>query len=604
MKKIKNIAIIAHVDHGKTTIVDKLLWSSGLFRDNQKVDERVMDSNDLEKERGITILAKNTAIEYKDCLINIMDTPGHADFGGEVERILGMVDSVLLVVDAAEGCMPQTRFVLKKAMEKNLKPIVIVNKVDKPQARCSEVIDEVMDLLIELGADYDQLEFPVVYASAINNQSGLDYENMEESMIPICDAIIEHAPEAKIDNENTLQLQISLLDYNEYVGRIGIGKINSGNITVGENVSLSRNDGSVVNFKVAKLYTFKGLEKIEVESASSGEIVAVVGKEDINVSETINTLNKINPAEPLKIDEPKLEMEFMVNDSPFAGTEGKFVTARKLEERLYLELQTDVSLKVIPTESNARFVVVGRGELHLAILIENMRRQGYEFAVAKPKVTIKTIDGIKQEPVEEVVIDVPNDYVGNVMEALGNRKADLKSMNMDDNGQTRLIFIAYSRALIGFTSEFMTLTKGYGIYNHSFLEYRPRLTDEIKTRFRGVLVSIEKGKAKPYSMLKLEDRGIMIVEPGTDVYEGMVIGINNKLGDLDVNIAKAKEMTNVRSSNKDNTVVIKRPKIMTLEEKIEFMDDDELLEITPENIRLRKRYLTKHERVKALRGKL
>lgn len=601
MKKIKNVAIIAHVDHGKTTIVDKLLLNSGLFRDNEKVDERMMDSNDLEKERGITILAKNTAIDFEDYHINILDTPGHADFGGEVERILKMVDGVLLVVDAAEGCMPQTRFVLKKAMEQHLRPIVIVNKVDKPNERCEEIVDEVMDLLIELGADEDLLEFPTVYCSAINNQAGEHWLEMKDDMNDICRAVVEHVPDAEHDIEAPLQMQVSLLEYDSYVGRIGIGRINQGKISTGETVSLCKNDGTSDTFRVSKLYTFKGLQKVETDVAYAGNIVAVVGKEDINVSETICTQGKLIPCEPLKIDEPTLEMEFIVNDSPFAGREGKFVTARKLEERLYLELETDVSLKVNPTDKASIFKVLGRGELHLAILIENMRREGFEFQVAKPKVTFKTINGVKCEPVEEVFIDVPDEHVGAVMQALGDRKADLIDMKVSDSGITRLQFIAYSRAIIGFTNEFMTLTKGYGIYNHSFLEYRPKLKAEIKTRFRGVLVSVEEGKAKPYSMIKLENRGTMIVDVNTDVYQGMVVGINNKLGDLDVNVSKAKEQTNVRSSNKDQTVVIKRPKILTLEEYIEFMDDDELLEVTPENIRLRKRYLTKNDRVKALR---
>lgn len=421
-------------------------------------------------------------------------------------------------------------------------------------------------------------------------------------MDAIADVIVENIEDAKQDIDESLQLQISLLDYDSYVGRIGIGRIAQGKIEQGSTVALSRNDGSVQNFKVTKLFTFKGVQRIETDVAYAGDIVAVVGKEDINVSETICNTDNIIPAKPLTIEEPKLEMEFMVNNSPFAGTEGKFVTARLIEERLMLELQTDVSLKVLPTNDSSSWTVVGRGELHLSILIENMRRQGYEFAVAKPKVSFKTIDGVKSEPVESVIIDLPDDTVGSVMEAMGNRKGELVEMKMNGNGTTRLEFIAYSRALIGFTTEIMTLTKGYGIYNHSYLEYRPKMKDEVKTRFRGVLVSIEKGKAKPYSMIKLENRGTMIVEPGTDVYEGMVIGINNKLGDLDVNVSKAKEMTNVRSSNKDQTVVIKRPKILTLEEYIEFMDDDELLEITPENLRLRKRYLTKNDRVKALRN--
>ncbi len=598
MKKIKNIAIIAHVDHGKTTIVDQLLVNSGLFRANQEVKVRMMDSNDLEKERGITILAKNTAVDYKDYHINILDTPGHADFGGEVERILKMVDGVLLVVDAFEGCMPQTRFVLKKAMEQHLKPIVVVNKVDRPQARCEEVIDEVMDLLIELGADDEQLDFPVVYCSAINGQSGLDYKNMKNDMEDLFGSIIENVVDAPQDKDHPLQIQISLLDYNDYVGRIGIGRIKNGEIKTGQQVSLSRNDGSVVNFKVTKLFGFKGLNRIEINEAHAGEIVAIVGKDDINVSETVCEVGNVMPMEALQIDEPTLQMEFLVNDSPFAGREGKFVTARKLEERLNLELQTDVSLRVTPTDSSSRFIISGRGELHLAILIENLRREGFELQVAKPQVIIKEIDGVNCEPVESVLIDVPDIYVGGVIEAMGNRKAEMVDMKNMNNGSTRLNFTSYSRALIGFTTEVITLTKGFGIYNHTYLEYRPVLKLDIKNRYQGVLVSIDNGKTTPYSMIKLEDRGTMIVSPGTEVYEGMVVGINNKLGDLDVNLTKAKEQTNVRSANKDTTVSIKTPRIMSLEQNIEFLEDDELLEITPESTRIRKRILNKTERAK------
>ena len=604
MKKIKNIAIIAHVDHGKTTIVDQLLKTSGLFRDNQEVQERMMDSNDLEKERGITILAKNTAVDYKDYKINILDTPGHADFGGEVERILKMVDGVLLVVDAYEGCMPQTRFVLKKAMEQQLKPIVVVNKVDKPQARCEEVIDEVMELLIELGADIDQLDFPVVYASAINGQSGDDYNNMENDMTPLYESIIANIEDANQNVEDPFQMQISLLDYNDYVGRIGVGRVTAGQVKVGQSVSLSRNDKSVETFRVTKLFGFSGLNKIEINTASAGEIVAIVGKDDINVSETVCSSDAINPLPPLSIEEPTLQMEFLINDSPFAGKEGKYVTARKLEERLNLQLQTDVALRLTPTDSPSKFLVSGRGELHLSILIENLRREGFELQVAKPRVIIKEIDGVRYEPTEEIIIDVPDEYVGGVIEALGNRKAEMQDMKTMDNGTTRMEFIGYSRAMIGFTTEFITLTKGYGIYNHTFIEYAPELKVDIKTRYQGVLVSMDQGKTTTYSMIKLEDRGTMIVEPGTEVYEGMVVGIHNKANDLVVNLTKAKEQTNVRSANKDNTVTIKKPKLMSLEQYIEMLEDDELLEVTPESIRIRKRYLNKTERIKAEKGRI
>lgn len=604
MKKVKNIAIIAHVDHGKTTIVDQLLTTSGLFRDNQEVQVRMMDSNDLEKERGITILAKNTAVDYKDYVINILDTPGHADFGGEVERILKMVDGVLLVVDAYEGCMPQTRFVLKKAMEQGLKPIVVVNKVDKPQARCDEVIDEVMELLIELDADIEQLDFPVVYTSAINGQSGYSPTELVNDMTPLFDSIIENILDAPQDIDVPLQMQISLLDYNDYVGRIGIGRINTGKVKVGQTVSLSRNDGSVENFKVIKLFGFSGLNRVEIDEAYAGDIVAIVGKDDINVSETVCDVDHVNPCEALSVEEPTLQMEFMVNDSPFAGKEGKFVTARKLEERLHLQTQTDVALRVEDTDDPAKFLVSGRGELHLSILIENLRREGYELQVGKPKVIFKEIDGVMCEPTELVSIDVPDEYVGSVIEALGHRKAEMQEMKPTNNGTTKLEYIAYARALIGFSQEFITMTKGYGIYSHIFLEYKPKMELDVKTRFNGVLISMDQGKTTAYSMFKLEDRGIMIVEPGVDVYEGMVVGIHNKNNDLVVNVTKQKEQTNVRSATKDNTITLKKAKQMSLEQYIEMLADDELLECTPENIRLRKRYLNKTERIKHERGKL
>lgn len=604
MKKVKNIAIIAHVDHGKTTIVDQLLTTSGLFRDNQEVQVRMMDSNDLEKERGITILAKNTAVDYKDHVINILDTPGHADFGGEVERILKMVDGVLLVVDAYEGCMPQTRFVLKKAMEQGLKPIVVVNKVDKPQARCDEVIDEVMELLIELDADIEQLDFPVVYTSAINGQSGYSPNELVDDMTPLFDSIIENIEDAPQDIDAPLQMQISLLDYNDYVGRIGIGRINTGKAKVGQTVSLSRNDGSVENFKVIKLFGFSGLNRVEIDEAYAGDIVAIVGKDDINVSETVCDVDHVNPCEALSVEEPTLQMEFMVNDSPFAGKEGKFVTARKLEERLHLQTQTDVALRVEDTDDPAKFLVSGRGELHLSILIENLRREGYELQVGKPKVIFKEIDGVMCEPTEFVSIDVPDEYIGSVIEALGHRKAEMQEMKPTNNGTTKLEYIAYARALIGFSQEFITMTKGYGIYSHIFLEYKPKMELDVKTRFNGVLISMDQGKTTAYTMFKLEDRGIMIVEPGVDVYEGMIVGIHNKNNDLVVNVTKQKEQTNVRSATKDNTITLKKAKQMSLEQYIEMLADDELLECTPENIRLRKRYLNKTERIKHERGKL
>lgn len=603
MKKIKNVAIIAHVDHGKTTLVDKLLVNSGLFRDNQQVNERMMDSNDLEKEKGITILAKNTAIEYGDYKINILDTPGHADFGGEVERILTMVDGVLLVVDAYEGCMPQTRFVLKKAMEQHLKPIVIINKVDKPSARCAEVIDEVMDLLIELDCDEEMLDFPVVYASAVNNQSSYDLDNLNDDMEDIYDCIINNIEDAENDTEADFQMQVSLLDYNDFVGRIGVGRVRQGKMQVGKSATLVRNDGKDINFKIQKLFTFSGLNRVETDEVVAGDIVAIVGQDDINISETVCSLDKPLPLPKLMVEEPTLKMEFRVNDSPFVGKEGKYVTSRQIEDRLMQELKTDVSLRVETTDDPSRFMVSGRGELHLSVLIENMRRQGYEFAVSKPQVIAKEIDGVLNEPVEEVTIDVPDEFVGGIIENLGNRKAEMLEMKNLNNGTTRLKYDAYSRSIIGFTSEVITISKGYAIYSHVFKEYRPTTNINIQTRFQGVLVSIDTGKSTTYSMLRMEDRGQLIIEPGTEIYEGMVVGIGNKLGDLDVNVSKAKEQTNVRSANKDNTVVLKSPKLMTLEECIEFIDDDELLEVTPESIRIRKKYLNKAERAKHKRQK-
>lgn len=599
MKKIKNIAIIAHVDHGKTTLVDQLLRNSGLFRENQEVAERMMDSNDLEKERGITILAKNTALEHDGYKINILDTPGHADFGGEVERILKMVDGVLLVVDAFEGCMPQTRFVLKKALEQHLKPIVVVNKVDKPQARCEEVVDEVIDLLIELGADEEALDFPVVYASAVNGQSGNEYTDLHENMDAIFDSVIEHIPDAPDEIDEPLQMQISLLDYNDYVGRIGIGRIFKGSVKTGQTVSLCRNDGTVKEFRVTKLFGYLGLNRIEIEEAQAGEIIAIVGQEDINVSETVCDRGNPQPLPKMHIDEPTLQMLFLVNDSPFAGREGKFVTARQIQERLDKQTQTDVSLKVEPTDSPSTFLVAGRGELHLSILIENLRREGFELQVAKPQVIVKEIDGMKMEPVELVMIDVPDDYVGAVIQAMGDRKANMLDMKNMNNGTTRLQFEAYSRALIAFNTEFITMTKGYGIYNHTFLEFRPLLDAEIKTRYQGVLISMDNGQTTPYAMMGLEDRGIMLVDAQTEVYQGMIVGQHNKGNDLVVNVTKQKQKTNVRSANKDVTNVIKKPKILTLEQSIEFLDDDEYLEVTPESIRIRKKYLTEQERKKA-----
>ena len=599
---VRNIAIIAHVDHGKTTLVDELLKQSGIFRSNEHVEERAMDSNDLERERGITILAKNTAIDYKGKRINILDTPGHADFGGEVERIMKMVDGVLLVVDAYEGTMPQTRFVLKKALEQNLKPIVVVNKIDKPSARPEEVVDEVIDLFIELGANDEQLEFPVVYASAINGTASLesDPSAQEENMQCLYETVIDYVPAPKDNRDEPLQFQVALLDYNDYVGRIGIGRVFRGSIKVGESVSLMKLDGTVKNFRVTKIFGYFGLKREEIQEAHAGDIVAVSGMDDINVGETVCPTDHQEALPVLHIDEPTLQMTFLVNNSPFAGKEGKFVTARKLEDRLMQQLETDVSLRVEPNTSDS-WVVSGRGELHLSILIENLRREGYELQVSKPEVIIRNIDGVDCEPVERVQVDVPDESVGAVIESLGQRKGDMVDMQADGNGQTRLIFNVPARGLIGYSTEFMSMTKGYGIINHTFDSYQPMQKGRVGGRRNGVLVALENGQATAYSISSLEDRGTVFIEPGTDVYGGMIVGENSRENDLTVNITKAKAQTNVRSSTKDQTVTLKKARIMTLEESLEYLSDDEYLEVTPESIRLRKKELDKAAREKAAR---
>ncbi|ELK48876.1 translational GTPase TypA [Bacillus sp. SB49] len=600
---IRNIAIIAHVDHGKTTLVDQMLHYSGTFRDNEHVDERAMDSNDLEKERGITILAKNTAINYNDARINILDTPGHADFGGEVERILKMVDGVLLVVDAYEGCMPQTRFVLKKALEQKLTPVVVLNKIDRPNARPDEVVDEVLDLFIELGADDEQLEFPVVYASALNGTSGDEPEDQQETMDPIFKLIMNNIPAPVDTKDEPLQYQVTLLDYNDYLGRIGIGRVFNGTIKVGQQVSLMKKDGSVKNFRVSKLFGFIGLKRVEIEEAKAGDIIALAGMEDINVGETVCSPEHQEAMEIPRIDEPTLQMTFLVNNSPFAGREGKFVTSRQIEERLMTQLETDVSLRVDPTESPDAFTVSGRGELHLSILVENMRREGYELQLSKPKVILKEIDGVLCEPVERVQIDTPEEYQGAVMESIGYRKGEMQDMVNDGNGQVRLEFLVPSRGLIGYSTEFMTQTRGYGILNHTFDGYAPMAKGQVGGRREGVLVSLDKGKASTYGIMNLEDRGTIFVEPGTEVYEGMIVGEHNRENDLTVNITKEKHLTNIRSANKDSTSTIKKTRQMTLEQAIEYLDDDEYCEVTPESVRLRKKYLNKNEREKMAKKK-
>ncbi len=597
MKNIKNIAIIAHVDHGKTTLVDGLLKESGTFRDNEQVDVRVMDSNEIEKERGITILAKPTAIDYKGTRINILDTPGHADFGGEVERIMNMVDGVLLVVDAYEGTMPQTRFVLKKALEAGVTPIVVVNKIDKETARPKEVIDEVMDLFIELGADLDQLDFPVVYASAINGTSSLDPDvsTQEKTMKPILDMIIDNIPSPKIE-EGSLQFQPALLDYNDFVGRIGIGVVKRGRIKTNQMVSCVRLDGSIKQFRIAKMFGYIGLKRVEIEEAEAGDIIAISGLPDISVGETVCEVGKEDALPLLRIDEPTLQMTFGVNTSPFVGKEGKIVTARKIEERLLKETERDVSLKVAPND-NESFIVSGRGELHLSILIENMRREGFELQVSKPEVIIKEKDGIKMEPYEDVQIDVPEEYVGSVIEALGNREGNMENMTNHEN-QVRLLYTIPSRGLIGFTTEFMTMTKGYGMMSHTFKEYRKMAGAKVGERKLGVLVSMENGKSTAYALGQLEDRGIMFIEPGVDVYEGMLVGEHTHDNDLAVNVVKGKNLTNTRSAGKDHTVVLKRPRLLSLEYCLDYINSDEYVEVTPLSIRMRKKILNTAERKK------
>ena len=602
---IRNVEIIAHVDHGKTTLVDELLKQSDTLDAHTQLQERAMDSNALEKERGITILAKNTAVDYKGIRVNIMDTPGHADFGGEVERIMKMVDGVVLVVDAYEGTMPQTRFVLKKALEQHITPIVVVNKIDKPSARPEHVVDEVLELFIELGADDDQLDFPVIYASALNGTSSLsdDPADQEPTMAPIFDTIIEKIP-APVDNsDEPLQFQVSLLDYNDYVGRIGIGRVFRGTIKVGDQVALIKLDGTVKKFRVTKLFGFFGLKRLEIQEAKAGDLIAVSGMEDIFVGETVTPVDHQDALPILHIDEPTLQMTFLVNNSPFAGREGKFVTARKIEERLMAELQTDVSLRVEPTNSPDAWTVSGRGELHLSILIENMRREGYELQVSRPEVIEKEIDGVKCEPFERVQIDTPEEYMGSVIESLSLRKGEMQDMVHTGNGQIRLTFLTPARGLIGYSTEFLSMTRGYGIMNHTFDQYLPMLPGQIGGRHQGALVSIDTGKATTYSIMSIEERGTVFVEPGTEVYEGMIIGENSRDNDLTVNITKAKQMTNVRSATKDQTSVIKKPKQLTLEESLEFLNDDEYCEVTPESIRLRKQILEKNAREKASKKK-
>ncbi|MED5020336.1 translational GTPase TypA [Paenibacillus chibensis] len=597
--KIRNIAIIAHVDHGKTTLVDQLLQQSGIFGKHEHLQERAMDSNDLERERGITILAKNTAITYKDYLINILDTPGHADFGGEVERIMKMVDGVLLVVDAYEGCMPQTKFVLRKALEQNLTPIVVVNKIDRPAARPAEVIDEVLDLFIELEANDDQLNFPVVYASALNGTSSLDPEKQDDNMLALYETITEHIPHPTENVEEPLQFLVTLMDYNEYLGRIAIGRVNRGVIKQGQAVTVIMRDGKSKTARIEKLFGFQGLKRIEMEEAGAGDIVAIAGIKDINIGETIADPQNPEALPVLKIDEPTLQMTFLVNNSPFAGREGKWVTSRKLRERLMKELETDVSLRVDETDSPDAFIVSGRGELHLGILIENMRREGYELQVSKPEVIVREIDGKKMEPIERLLIDVPEESMGAVMESLGTRKAEMVNMVNSGNGQVRLEFLIPARGLIGYNTYFLTLTRGYGVMNHAFDSYGPLVGGQVGGRHQGVLVASEGGTSTTYGMMGIEDRGTLFMEPGTEIYEGMIVGEHTRDNDIVVNICKEKAVNNIRSANKEETVKLKTPIIFSMEQALEYLNDDELCEITPKSIRLRKKILNKSERERA-----
>lgn len=595
---LRNIAIIAHVDHGKTTLVDKLLMQSGTFRSNEHVEERMMDSNDLERERGITILAKNTAITYGGYTINIMDTPGHADFGGEVERIMKMVDGVLLVVDAFEGCMPQTRFVVKKALEHGLTPILVVNKIDRENARPQEVVDEVYDLFIDLDATEEQLEFPVIYASALKGTASEDSDpaNQGPDMRPLYEAIIQHIPTPQADVDGPLQMQVTMLDYNDYLGRIGIGRVNRGIIRRGQSVAQIKRDGQVKTVRIAKLFGFSGLKRIELEEARAGDIVAVPGLEEITVGETISDPEHVEALPLLKIEEPTLQMTFLINNGPFAGREGKHVTSRKLRERLLSELETDVSLRVEETEGGEAFIVSGRGELHLSILIENMRREGFELQASKPEVIIREIDGKKVEPFERLVIDVPEEYAGTVMESLGTRRVEMVNMNNNGFGMIRLEYKIPARGLIGYRNEFLTLTRGYGVMNHSFDGYYSYIPGSIGGRRAGVLISNETGVATTYGIMSVEDRGIMFITPGTEVYEGMIVGEHSRENDLVVNVCKEKHATNVRSATKEETQKLKTPRRLSLEEALEYLDDDEYCEVTPQSVRLRKKYLKKNER--------
>lgn len=596
--KIRNIAIVAHVDHGKTTLVDYMLKQTGVFRSNQNVEKRVMDSNALEKERGITILAKNTSVRYKDFKINIVDTPGHADFGGEVERTLKMVDGVLLLVDAAEGPLPQTKFVLKKSLDLGLKPIVVINKIDRKDARPDEVLDEVFELFLSLGASDDQLDFPFVYAIAKQGVAKTNLEDEAVNLTPLFDLIVEKVPAPKVRPNEPLQILISAIDYNDYLGRIGIGLVHAGSISVADNVILITKDGKQTQGKISKLYTFENLRRAEVDQVFAGDIAAIAGFEDVNIGETIASPLKPEAIPFVDIDEPTITMNFMVNNSPFAGLEGKYVTTRNISDRLSRELRSNVSLRVEMTEFPDIFKVSGRGELHLGILIENMRREDYELQVSRPQVILKKIDDVMAEPIEHVVIDVPEEHVGVVIEKLGKRKAELKNM-IPSGTNTRIEFLIPTRGLIGYRTEFMTDTKGTGILHSNFHSYEP-FKGEIVQRQRGALIAMESGVASAYAMFKLQERAVFFIDPGTKVYEGMVVGENSRNMDMRVNVTKTKQLTNMRASGADEAIRLEPARIMTLEQAIEWITDDEFVEITPQSIRIRKKYLTDMDKKKAV----
>ena len=584
---IRNIAIIAHVDHGKTTLVDALLAQSGIFREGEAVPTCVLDSNDLERERGITILSKNTAVDYEDTRINIVDTPGHADFGGEVERVLGMVDGCLLIVDANEGPMPQTRFVLKKALEKGLRPIVFVNKIDRPRADPEVAVSKVLDLFIELGADDDQCDFPYLFGSGLGGFAKPDMATDSENMRPLFDAILRHVPPPVGDVNKPLQLQVTTLDYSDFLGRIVIGKIHNGSIKAGQQAALIKDDGSIKRGRISKLLGFQGLQRVEVDAAHAGDLVAIAGFDEVNIGETVACPDNPEALPLIKVDEPTLQMTFVVNDSPFAGKEGKFVTSRQVRDRLQKELLTNVALRVEDTDSPDRFAVSGRGELHLGILIETMRREGYEFQVSQPQVIFRTIDGTPCEPFETLVLDVPEAAVGSCIERLGTRKGEMQNMENGEDGRTQMEFVVPSRGLIGFRGDFIRATRGEGIMSHSFLEYR-KMQGDFDTRRNGVLISFEEGTATFYALKNAEDRGQFFISPGTKVYKGMIIGENNRPQDLEINVCKTKQLTNMRSAGAEELDTLQAPIQMTLERALEYIGPDEMLEVTPESIRLRK----------------